>query len=67
MNKKNMILYNVQWLRIIWSKHLLSKFLWLFLSSFSSIFFFVQNEMDDWEEHEELRAIEGLEGKFCHV
>lgn len=33
----------------------------------SSIFFFVQNDMDDWEEHEELRAIEGLEGKFFPV
>ncbi len=23
--------------------------------------------MDDWEENEALRAIEGLEGKFCPV
>ena len=26
----------------------------------------LQNEMDDWEENEELRAIEGLEGK-CDI
>jgi len=23
--------------------------------------------MDDWEENEEFRAIEGLEGKYCPV
>lgn len=39
----------------------------ILLSSFSSFFFFVQNEMDDWEENEEFRAIEGLEGKYCPV
>lgn len=35
----------------------------ILLSSFPSF----QNEADDWEENEELRAIEGLEGKFSHA
>lgn len=65
---KNMTLYNVQWLIVNFIKAFIKQgSMIIILLSFSSFFSLFKNEMDDWEENEEFRTIEGLEGKYCPV